>query len=257
MMFEKFIKIYFSIFTIYLKNFLKIIIESIIDILPTKRIKLSEKNLIFIAGIEGSGTTLLDKLLSEPKNSISITHSDYLKLEISRLKGKVAKNHNMSLIQYYQYIFTAKKFNRLVNKIWQFPYISNHYKKNQILRHLGNLKIQESINNIVIKRSFPSGKEGIIFPNLDDLFSISKNIKIIHIKRSLKENASSILRRKFVSTIEDAITRVKKADRLIESQLIHVKKSEVLTVEYRNLIENKYYVLDKLEKFLGLKIGIG
>jgi hypothetical protein len=215
----------------------------------------NKTDLVFIAGVEGSGTTLLNKLISESKNAMSITHHDYLQAEKVSMPDNGMRIPGVNHVRNFQHFTTVKKFNRLVNKIWQFPYSNNQDKKSQTLMRLCNLKIPVSIYNVVIKRSYPSGTQGIIFPNLADLFCMSKNVKIIHLKRNLKKNASSVLRRGFVNTIEDSIERVKHANRLLESQLDLLENAEILTITYEDLLENKHNTLAKIENFLGCEPG--
>ncbi len=251
----KFMADYFNTVIHYSKKLLRSSIAVVVDTFPTKRDRLSEKNLIFIAGVEGSGTTLVNKLLSESKNAMSITHHDYLSSEPVSIADKAERLHKTPLIRTLQHFIVAKKFNHLVDKIWHFPYSHNQYIKYGTLRRLCDLKIPSAISNVVIKRSYPSGKQGVIFPNLADLFCISKNIKIIHLKRDLKENAASVLRRGFVNNIEDAIRRVKHAIMILESQLDALDDSDVLTITYEDLVKNKLNTLARLEKFLGYEPG--
>lgn len=241
----------------YFKRHLINIISLVADILPTRTEILSEKKLIFIAGIEGSGTTLLNKLLSEPENAISITHHNYIQADIVNMSDKAERisEGSFSSIKKFQHLTTVKKFNFLVDKIWKFPYNVNKDNKDEILMSLRNLKIPVFISNVVIKRSYPSGKQGMIFPNLDDLFDISKDVKIIHVERNFEENCASILRRRFVSDIDDAVERLRNAKTILISQLDSIENTKVLYITYEDLVKNTFYILYRLESFIGYERG--
>lgn len=190
--------------------------------------RLSTKKFVFITGVEGSGTTMLLKLLS-------------------KVNGFVALGGNYCTPGWNK---QSAKLNMYTQQLWRYPHQRSLYTKMLLLSKIRRLPLSQQISCVVYKRSYPFIDQQH-YPLLKDIMKFSNCVKLIVIHRNLSENANSIRRRGFEPDIERARQRAKKGNAILNTQL--EKWSGEIQISYENLIaKQKEQLLHKLELFLDL-----
>jgi len=193
---------------------------------------LNQKKLIFIAGQEGSGTTMLLKFLSQPSFSIALGGLYYSKgFEIEK-----------------------RRMNKTTDKLWNISKTLNSKKIQKLKLSMGNIKIPPTITHIVYKRSFPY-TDIYHFPNITDLNDISPDSKTVVIIRSPIASVASIIRRRFTLSVKDAAERIKKGVEYLISELNKIDKNSYIIISYEKFIADPNNYLDHLEKFIEFPKG--
>jgi len=191
--------------------------------------KLSSKNFVFIAGVEGSGTTILLELLSQVDGFIALGGNYYTpEFDVQR-----------------------KQLNEWTKELWRYPQRIRAVRKEAVLKEISELSLPEDVSHVLYKRSYPFTDQRY-FPNLLDLKKFSSSLKLIVMHRNLRSNARSMLRRGFEKTIEKAQQRAIKGREILDAQLREFDGSMV-EISYENLIgDQKEQELRKIEEFLNL-----
>jgi adenylate kinase len=191
---------------------------------------LTSKTLVFITGIEGSGTTLLLRLLNE-------------------LPGYVALGGNFFDPCYAR---VAARLNQLTERLWRLPYPTGH-ERESLLARVSETELPDEITHVILKRSFPF-LDIHHFPHLPDVPLMASSARIIAIRRSIAANERSILRRRFEDERSAAIWRSREAAKRLAQQLQAIPRGEIHDLSYEHLIEprRKAAELSRLAAFLGL-----
>jgi hypothetical protein len=174
-----------------------------------------ECRVLFIAGVEGSGTTLMLKLFD-------------------KIPGYASLGGNYFSEGYQD---TGARLNELTEKLWRLPRPSAQ-KHREILTSINNLTVEKDINTIVYKRSYPFSGPSFI-PHLEDIPLICKDHRIILMRRHFFENVNSILRRNFEDSIDNALSRISLGYQNLYKQIHSLTKSseEFLTIDYQRLVD--------------------
>ncbi|HID45746.1 MAG TPA: hypothetical protein EYP34_08335 [Chromatiaceae bacterium] len=175
-----------------------------------------ECQLLFIAGVEGSGTTLMLQLLDRVPDYVS-------------LGGNFISDG---------YQETGERFNELTERLWKYPAPSPQEHKD-ILLSINDLVVGKDINTVVYKRSYPFSGRSLI-PKLGDIYLMGKGHRIILMRRHFFENVNSILRRNFEDNIDSALSRIYLGYRHLYKQIHSQIQSEkdFLTLDYQRLVDD-------------------
>jgi hypothetical protein len=194
--------------------------------------KLYDKTLVFVAGVEGSGTTILIEFLAKPSFAAAI--------------GGLYFSPGYKACQ--------KKFLSVTDYLWDKTVdkdIESIQKKKKIMREM---KIPRKITHLSCKRSFPTiitnRFPNLDFPNLSDLFDFARDIKIVVIDRALKSCVASIKRREFTTSIEEAAERIKQGRIHLMRGLANIDKKYYEVFSYEDFIQNPDAHLERLETFI-------
>jgi hypothetical protein len=192
--------------------------------------RLNSKSLIFITGVEGSGTTMLLRMLNELPGYASLGGNFFD-------PGQEA---------------IAARLNDLTGRLWRIPYLAGQ-RRNLLLDEIRNCELPDHVSHVVYKRSFPF-LDARHYPCLRDVFLIAESARIIIIKRAIDANARSILRRGFESDLAAATRRSREAVRRLHEQAIALPGDRVLDLTYEHLIDaaRKAAEVSRLAAFLGL-----
>ncbi|MDP3858307.1 MAG: hypothetical protein Q8Q73_11175 [Stagnimonas sp.] len=191
-----------------------------------------DKTFIFIAGVEGSGTTLLLRVLAKLQGSVALGgafHSKY-------------------------YALPRWLMNRITDRLWAFP--ERPRKKAKYVALLQAIVSAVPGRYVVYKRSYPFNDLSY-FPDVLDFEGFPVPTKVIVLKRALESNAKSILRRGFVKTIEEARIRTDQALSMLDEQTEKLDASKLLRLRYEDMIDpaKKHMVLDQIAAFIGCESG--
>ena len=189
--------------------------------------RLYNKTFIFIAGVEGSGTTMLLEFLAQPSFAVSLGGL-YVSPGYKRHRKKIRAASG------YFWDITEKRTPQEIEE------------KKEIIR---NIKIPKNITHLVFKRSFPFGEVKNL-PNLVDVLDFAHKVKIVVIDRSLKSCVASIRRREFTPSIEESAQRIKKGRIHLEQGLANIDKKYYEVFSYEDFIKDPHAYLDRLESFL-------
>ena len=195
--------------------------------------RLYNKTFIFIAGVEGSGTTMLLEFLSKPSF-------------VAALGGL-----------YFSpgYKSCRKKIISALDYLWDTTETKDSAKIQKNKELIKDIKIPKNITHLIYKRSFPYinilPKGNVVsFPNLSDLFDFAVKAKVVVLERSLKSCVASILRREIATTIDQAAERIKQGRIYLDQGLASIKREDYEVFSYEDFIKKPHTYLDKLETFL-------
>ncbi len=193
--------------------------------------KLSELDYVFITGIEGSGTTMMLKLLDSMDN-MAILGGNYWS---PRLK------------------YEADTLNGLTQRLWDDREVMSVEDRIDVIREIRELELPSDYTHVVHKRSFPF-LDLFHFPNLIDCFEMSSCCKVLAMTRGLEASSRSILRRKFVADKEGASQRVVEAVRRIDKELSMIDGEYIMPISYEDIIdaERKPGILRDLADFIAI-----
>lgn len=196
--------------------------------------KLHEKNLIFITGIKGSGTTMMAELLSVPDFSVGVGF-DYITPGCESY---------------------AKIIREAVQYMWNISTNKNPRKIAEIKETIRNLTFPENIKYVILKCSFPFMNKHIPFkkltnfPSLLDLFDLNSATEFIIMKRDPKRCAVSGLRRNHVDSIIKSAHRTEEGIIRLETELKKINKSLYRIVPYKKVLKKQKKYLENLENFI-------
>lgn len=190
---------------------------------------IADCRVIFIAGIEGSGTTMMLELLD-------------------RLEGFASLGG-----QYISAGFEerGRQLNQLTARLWKLPGLSAA-EKTPILREINAIDVG-GIHTVVYKRSTPF-QDARYMPHLADLAALGSSRKLIIVRRHFFDNVNSILRRGFEQDVDAALDRIGAAYRHLYMQVRRLPELglQQLTLDYEKLIDpdGKRHQLARLAPFL-------
>jgi hypothetical protein len=175
---------------------------------------IAEARFVFIAGIEGSGTTMMLELLD-------------------RLEGFASLGG-----QYISRGFeeTGHQLNQLTARLWKLPTLPPA-DKSTILREINAIEVG-AIHTVVYKRSTPF-QDAQYMPDLADLAALGSSRKLIIVRRHFFDNVNSILRRGFESDVDVALDRIAAAYQHLYKQVRQLPELglQCLTLDYEKLID--------------------
>ncbi len=177
---------------------------------------IKECSLFFIAGVEGSGTTLLLKLLDEIE-------------DFACLGGNFISNNHLK---------AGEELNRLTTALWASPQPSTQ-EQSDIISDINAVCVEDPVNSVVYKRSYPFSGSNLI-PDLADTQKMGRQTKIILIRRHFFDNVNSILRRDFEKNMDDALSRIVLGYRKLYKQINTLISSghQLLILDYHRLIDS-------------------
>jgi len=215
------------------------------SIVPRKTKRLRESRIILVAGVEGSGTSIMERLIGAHQGVLQTKHTYEHPLE----------RPNCDRIELLQRISVSWRIHAALDRLWETrPPCPDHSRLDEIST-LQDIRIPEKITHAVIKRSYPSGRAGTIIPVIQDLQKVGSDLKVVSMKRSIDETMASILRRRFVMNEVAAKQRGSAGLTSLNAQLNKINSEDMLVIEYHELVSNVSSVCRQLEEFLGFEHG--
>jgi hypothetical protein len=195
---------------------------------------LSSKIFVFIAGVEGSGTTMLLTLLDNLDYGVALGGNYFPKIVSA----------------------TALSLNTLTQTLWKYPRINQIQEREFILQQIRNLPVPNTISHAIYKRSYPFGSSDY-YPELNDVLHFASHVKIIIMRRHFKECVFSILRRNFEQDVKKAIERIGEGFEVITYQILKYQNTNLIEINYDDILEpgKKEAILYNLEKYLEVREG--
>ena len=194
---------------------------------------LSSKPFVFIAGVEGSGTTMMMQLLGSLEH-VCCLHGSHFSPGMEQ---------------------QAKDIKALTAELWQYPSIHDLKTRNSLISRINAIRIPESVSHVVYKRSYPFTDQNH-YPNLSDVREIGNGSVIVGMTRSFVDNVCSIIRRQFESDLTSATHRIAMAYEILTRQLLDSDQIASV-VNYSELADENHRdgVISNLEELLGLNPG--
>jgi hypothetical protein len=119
----------------------------------------------------------------------------------------------------------------------------------KVQRAINALTVPEDVSIVVHKRSFPFEDAGF-HPRLSDVLRLGARSKIVVLARDPRQCATSVLRRGFVATIEDAADRVEAAGATLRAELETLPPASYLVLSYQDMLREPSQAMGMLERFL-------
>jgi len=203
-------------------------------------------HLIFVTGGEGSGTTMLNRILASSECVVNTHyHSD--------------EEHKDQIRKYVQIIRRATK------KLWFRQASFNSYQQAKIklpaqVEKLFRLASQQNqVSHIAIKRSSPFlGKRkgtALYRPDLHDLVDLFKNLHIVVLYRDPKAAAYSALKRGFTDDIKQAAVRCEEHLTYLAAQLGGLDPKLYRIISYEKFVGDPMRYAEELAEFCQLSEG--
>lgn len=197
---------------------------------------LREKAFVFVAGVEGSGTTALLKLLSCPDACIALG-GNYWSPDMAGYSCRDARD----------------RLHELTMTLWSSPERPGEDERRKLIRAINAVPVPGSISHVAYKRSYPF-RDGEHYPVLSDIAEIGRDSAVIVMRRNLERNARSMLRRKFTPSLSEAEARARESWRVLRSQLDGIELP-VLEVRYETMVSDREAQIERIERFLGFPGG--
>lgn len=195
-----------------------------------KTVPLETTDFLFITGVEGSGTTMMLKLLDSLPD-IAVLGGNYWTPELAS---------------------EASHFNALTEQLWNRKAPPNDIEREEIFQDIRHFPVPGNARLVVHKRSCPF-LDPFHLPDLSDVARFTPHARLLVMRRDPDANTRSILRRGFEKEKERATARTGMALQALDTQL---KDNPVPTMQiyYEEIIspEKKAAILRNLAGFLGL-----
>lgn len=194
--------------------------------------QLKDTHLVFIAGVEGSGTTMMSQLLEQ-------------------FSGYYSLGGNHCSIGFEAY---TQQLNDLTAELWSLPAIDAE-EKQFIASKINALSIPDNVQTCVYKRSYPFLSSGYM-PDLADLSELGLSYKVVLLRRHFMDNVRSIMRRGFEHQESIAIQRIAQGYMFLTQQLMRLDKNKLLILDYEKLIDERTKMgeLERLALFFQLDV---
>lgn len=169
---------------------------------------------IFIVGCSGSGTTMMLRVLSTPRNVLTL-----------------GGNHRPTKDP------LIDEFNELTKLMWDRLGDIKQYKeaKNQILSTVNKLLQKHNRKNVLLyKRSAPFGKGDRYTPDLNDLVDLFNDLKIIVMVRDPVNSTLSSFRRNFGTNLRNTAVICSEQLSHLNSQLLTLDPNIYRIISYEN-----------------------
>lgn len=200
----------------------------------------SNKRLIFVAGAEGSGTTLLRRLLAAPDCCASIGR------DIAKLPDHPGARP----------LFAA--FEAASQKLWDRAQpLADHQHAQQewhrLAAEMATSPAFAGVTRFVLKRSYPFGGEQYRFcPDLWDMVDLPLELRVVAVYRDPCAATYSALRREFDTDLYRLAARCANFLNVLAGQLRSIEPARRHLVSYAKLCAVPDQVFPPLARFCGL-----
>ena len=196
--------------------------------------KIKDCAFLFIAGIEGSGTSLILQLLDN-------------------ISGFTCLGGNYVSPGFKE---TGVLMNQLTKALWKLPRVLKA-ERSELIEKINEIEVGDT-NTVVYKRSYPFSSIDYM-PELNDVTALGRSSEIVLMRRHFFDNVNSILRRGFETEIEIAANRIALGYTHLykQSLLMHSSKVPMHILDYDKLVadDTKLLELEHLSRFLSLGSG--
>ena len=189
---------------------------------------------VFVAGVEGTGTTVMSRLLSAPNGCIAL-----------------GGNYASESFRYH-----AVRLNKLTAELWAVPRSVQPERRDLLLQQIRELPLPPWVQMAVYKRSYPFQNE-LHYPELGDVLELHPQARIVVMERPLPQSVRSIQRRGFARATQVATVRVERGHNMLQAQLERLDPQAVLRVPYGQFVSEatKAATIAGLERYLQLPLG--
>jgi hypothetical protein len=194
---------------------------------------LYNKTFVFIAGIEGSGTTMFLEILSQPEFAAALG----------------------GLYWTPGYKRQRRYIRRATEDIWNITLSREQRTVQKRRAYIQRIGIPRNITHVIFKRSFPFGDKKH-FPHLPDICDFASKVKIVVVTRPLQSCVASIMRRGFTSSIEEAAERIKQGSVHLRKGLESIGRDVYDVFSYHDFVSQPHLCLERLERFLEYPPGV-
>jgi len=203
---------------------------------------MSEQNyrFIFIVGAEGSGTTMLTRILSAPKNAVGLGGN------FTTIKD--SEKEAFALVE---------QFDNANADLWDRK--ASHEiclrAKGELPRLISRLRHLEDyakVSHVVYKRSAPFFKDDRFRPDLADLPEIFEDLRIILIYRDPRACTFSALRRGFGENLRQCAVITEEQLTYLAAQLATLDAASYRVISYEKFCAEPEALTSQLAEFCGL-----
>ena len=195
---------------------------------------------VFIIGAEGSGTTMLTRILSRLQNVVGLG-GNYISIpeEDKEARSLVAE------------------FNKTTAALWDREATHETYQhaKEQlpkVLDHLLGLNNYADVSHIVYKRSAPFLKGDRYRPDASDLFNLFENMRMIVMYRDPKASSFSALRRGFADNLRHCAKICEEQLTYLSAQLATLNPDSYQVISYEEFCSQPEIWAEQLAEFCQL-----
>lgn len=174
---------------------------------------LASSNFLFVTGIEGSGTTMMLKLLNA-LDEVAVLGGNYWSPSLAELAGRL---------------------NSLTEALWGPELVGRPSDREAIVDQIRALEIPAGYTHVVHKRSFPFLDSQHV-PVLEEARSFAEQCGLLVMRRMLDANTRSILRRGFERETVKAQQRTYMAHAHLERQLAKLD-TPWMEIAYEDIID--------------------
>ena len=200
----------------------------------------SKIRLVFIVGATGSGTTMLTRILSSPSQCVG-------------LGGNHISVPPTDLAAYP----LVEQFNQASARLWdRHADAATTRAAGQemvtLVDRLRDLKPYSAISHVIYKRSFPFFPGDKFRPDLNDLFELFGDVRLVVLYRDPRASTASSLRREFLPNLRSCSIVTEEQLTYISAQLATLERATYQVVPYESLCDQPAATAHAIAQFTGV-----
>jgi hypothetical protein len=198
------------------------------------------RTILFLSGAEGSGTTMLARILSNAGQVMTIS----------------GKHHTITREADREAFKLLKRFNRMTKFLWdRRGTVENHLqakkKMVEVIKDFAALERYQHITHFLLKRSAPFYKGDRYRPDAADVLDLFPDVRMIMTYRDPRASTFSALRRGFAGNLREAAVVCEEQLTYISAQLATLSTAQYRVIPYEAFCASPEKFTPDLAAFCG------
>lgn len=199
---------------------------------------------VFPVGVSGSGSTLLTRILGGVPGAVAL--GGHVKIPSVSFPDDDLDAHDI-----------VRRFNAATENLWDRQALQTQKddagrKMHALIEELRAMEAYRNTSHVVYKRSFPFFVGDRYRPDLQDLFDLFEDVRLVVIYRDPRASTASSLRRQFGPHLRACAVVIEEQLTYIAAQLATLDPSLYLITGYEELCANPVPIVRQLARFCGL-----
>ena len=199
---------------------------------------------VFPVGVSGSGSTLLTRILGGVPGAVALGGN--VKIPSVSIPDDDVDAHDI-----------VRRFNSATERLWDRQAVPTQRhaagrEMLELIEELRALEVYRNTSHVVYKRSFPFFNGDRYRPDLQDLFELFDDVRLVVIYRDPRASTASSLRRGFGPHLRACAVVIEEQLTYIAAQLATLDPARYIITAYEELCANPVPIVRQLARFCGL-----
>jgi hypothetical protein len=199
---------------------------------------------VFVVGVSGSGSTMLTRILGGVPNAVAL--GGHVKIPSVSIPDDDFNAHNI-----------VRRFNEATEHLWDRHAVlalrdAQGQKMRELIEQLRAMDAYRNTSHVVYKRSFPFFDGDRYRPDLNDLFEIFDDVRLVVTYRDPRASTASSLRRGFGPHVRACAVVIEEQLTYIAAQLATLDPARYIITAYEELCANPEPIVRQLARFCEL-----